>query len=105
MCYQQLVLKQLDLDIYQNEILTIVGANGSGKTTFIKCLVGLIDYQGKIEYQTHLSRIAYLPQDPTTLFIGDTVEKDLLAVEDNVVNVVTMMQNMQIVHFKRLSSI
>ena len=43
--YQQLVLKQLDLDIYQNEILTIVGANGSGKTTFIKCLAGLIDYQ------------------------------------------------------------
>ena len=63
-------------------------------------MAGLIDYQGKIEYQTHLPRIAYLPQDPTTLFIGDTVEKDLLAVEDNVVNVVTMMQNMQIVHLK-----
>lgn len=98
--YQQLVLKQLDLDIYQNEILTLVGANGSGKTTFIKCLAGLIDYRGKITYQTQLSRIAYLPQDPTTLFIGDTVEKDLLAVEDSVVNVDRLMQTMQIVHLK-----
>lgn len=98
--YDKTVLNDLDLDIYQNEILSVVGANGSGKTTLIKCLAGLLDYQGKIKKEAHVEKIAYLPQDPTTLFINETVEKDLMSVENNVVNVVTMMQNMNIVDLK-----
>ena len=98
--YHYQILNQLDVDIYQNEVLTIVGANGSGKSTFIRCLAGLMKYEGKIEKVRHFEKIGYLPQDPTTLFLEDTVEKDLLTVEDNVVNVVTMMQNMNITDLK-----
>ena len=87
--YHYQILNQLDVDIYQNEVLTIVGANGSGKSTFIRCLAGLMKYEGKIEKVRHFEKIGYLPQDPTTLFL-----------EDNVVNVVTMMQNMNITDLK-----
>ena len=45
----KLVLKNLNLNIYKNEILLIVGKSGSGKTTLIKILNKYItDYSGKI---------------------------------------------------------
>lgn len=96
--YEIPVLKQLDLDIYQNEILSIVGANGSGKSTLIKCIAGLLDYQGKIIKEAIINQVAYLPQDPTTLFLKDTVEKDLLSVENNVIGVKTIMKELHISH-------
>lgn len=33
----------------QKKIYSIVGQNGAGKTTLIKCIMGLLDYQGDIE--------------------------------------------------------
>lgn len=38
---KQYVLKNINLSLSTNEILSIVGENGSGKTTFIKLLLGL----------------------------------------------------------------
>ena len=68
----------------------LLGANGSGKSTLMKLLLGQdFAYRGKLllsghalktkqqvrDYQT---KIGYLPQDPTTLFLKDTVLDDLL---------------------------
>ncbi len=39
------VLKGIDLDAYEGEIVGIVGANGSGKTTFFRCICSLTDYE------------------------------------------------------------
>jgi polyether ionophore transport system ATP-binding protein len=38
----QLALKDLDLDVYEGEILGYLGPNGAGKTTTIRLLLGLI---------------------------------------------------------------
>ena len=44
------VLKELNLSIYQNEIVSILGVNGAGKSTLLKCLNKvLVPDSGKIE--------------------------------------------------------
>ncbi|NEZ46347.1 ABC transporter ATP-binding protein [Clostridium niameyense] len=46
---QDYVLKNINLEIKNNEIVAIVGQNGSGKTTLIKILMGFYDdYEGEI---------------------------------------------------------
>ncbi|HHW66221.1 MAG TPA: ABC transporter ATP-binding protein [Epulopiscium sp.] len=44
------VLKNISLNLKGNRIHFIMGKNGSGKTTFIKCLLGLEHYEGTITY-------------------------------------------------------
>ena len=34
----QLVLKGINLDIYENEFVTLLGPSGCGKTTLLRCL-------------------------------------------------------------------
>lgn len=51
----------LDIDeaftIKTNEKLGIVGSNGAGKTTFVKALLGLIPYEGRIKMDISLNDI------------------------------------------------
>ena len=41
-------LNQINLTIPQGEIIGLFGENGAGKTTLMKCILGLLPYQGKI---------------------------------------------------------
>ena len=46
---ENIVLNDIDLKVKPNNVTTIVGPNGSGKTTIIKCILGmLIPKRGKI---------------------------------------------------------
>jgi energy-coupling factor transporter ATP-binding protein EcfA2 len=44
-----LVIKGLSTTIRQGEFISIMGANGAGKSTFLKSLMGLISYNGSIK--------------------------------------------------------
>lgn len=44
-----IAIKDLSLSIKQGEFISIVGANGGGKSTFLKALMGLINYSGNIK--------------------------------------------------------
>lgn len=44
-----LVIKGLSTRIRQGEFISIMGANGAGKSTFLKSLMGLISYSGSIK--------------------------------------------------------
>lgn len=46
---KKLVLNDLSFDIYQGDLVGLVGINGSGKTTLFKCLTGLLQCDGQIE--------------------------------------------------------
>jgi phosphonate transport system ATP-binding protein len=39
------VLHGVDLDVARGELVAVLGANGSGKSTALRCVVGLTDYQ------------------------------------------------------------
>ncbi len=81
------ILKNLSLDIHQNEILTLLGENGSGKTTLLRSILGLIESSGErllIGENMHkrslmeiIRHIAYLPQNPNDLLFADTVLDEL----------------------------
>jgi len=43
------LLEDVSLTIHPNNRIALVGKNGSGKTTFLKCLVGQEDFSGRIE--------------------------------------------------------
>lgn len=66
------VLKDVNFTIEDKSIVGFLGANGAGKTTSIKCLLGLLKYQqGQISIfgEDHLSnkvkrQIGYLPERP-----------------------------------------
>lgn len=98
--HDDVVLKNLDLDIKQNEILSIVGANGSGKSTFLRCIADLVKFQGKITKVGYVDKIGYLPQNPTTLFLSDKVIDDLLAVDESMKSVELQLNNLGISDLK-----
>jgi zinc transport system ATP-binding protein len=61
------VLEDIDLKIFDNDFIGMIGPNGGGKTTLIKAILGIIQPQkGKIYFREDLPRnkrpIGYLPQ-------------------------------------------
>lgn len=73
------ILKNATCDIYEGEILSVFGGNGSGKSTFLSVLSGIYrPYQGKLTFLKKRPVIGFLPQNPTCLFLKDTVNEDFL---------------------------
>ena len=71
------VLENINLDIRKGEFVGIVGLSGAGKTTFVDCLLGLLDYKGEIYIDDTLLNtenirkfrniIGYVPQKTSTI--------------------------------------
>jgi len=77
-------IKNVNLDIYQGEILGIIGANGSGKTTLAKVILGLLTPSKgeiklrnknitKIDTSQRAKSIGYVTQDPMEMFFEISV--------------------------------
>lgn len=66
------VLKGINLDIYQGQIIGYIGPNGAGKSTTVKILLGMVDgFSGVVEVfgedigkgnTAYKSRIGYVPE-------------------------------------------
>ena len=60
-------LEHVDLDIYADDFLGIIGPNGGGKSTLVKAIMGIVPHRGTINFDTSIMRhgkphIGYLPQ-------------------------------------------
>jgi energy-coupling factor transport system ATP-binding protein len=74
------VVKGLSLTVKKGEFLALLGGNGTGKTTTLKLLAGLLKpYRGSVRME---GRVGMLPQNPQTLFVKKTVREDLLELLD-----------------------
>lgn len=61
------VLEDVNLEIFEDDFIGIIGPNGGGKTTLVKVILGLIKpFSGKIKFYSnnhgHKNEIGYLPQ-------------------------------------------
>ncbi|WP_086444602.1 ABC transporter ATP-binding protein [Candidatus Enterococcus lemimoniae] len=76
------ILAGVDLTIAEGEIFSLVGGNGTGKTTLLKVIAGLQScYRGKLQLFAQPAKknqhlVGYLPQEPQMMFIKDSVLED-----------------------------
>jgi len=56
------VIEDLSFDLKEKELLVVLGPNGAGKSTLLKTLLGLIPYQGKIQWRDSV-HIGYVPNE------------------------------------------
>ena len=60
-------LEGVNLDIYEDDFIGIIGPNGGGKSSLVKAIMGAVEYSGEIEISDILRKcnhykIGYMPQ-------------------------------------------
>ena len=64
-------LRGLSLHLESGQMVAVVGPNGAGKSTLLQVLAGLLQAQGRIEWNgRELSRIPYLERGRTLAWVG-----------------------------------
>jgi energy-coupling factor transport system ATP-binding protein len=87
------VLREVDLHITEGELALVVGATGTGKSTLLRCVNGLVPHfsggtlSGRVlvdgrDTRTHRPRdladvVGIVGQNPSAAFVTDTVEEEL----------------------------
>ncbi|WP_341323214.1 energy-coupling factor transporter ATPase [Solibacillus sp. FSL H8-0523] len=87
------ILRNFNINVRTNDFFTIIGGNGSGKSTALNVLAGLEKpYRGEVfingkklksyrNDELYRNILAYLPQDPKILFTEKTAQKELEVVQ------------------------
>jgi len=117
----QPILTDVSLDIHPGESIVIMGHNGSGKTTFARCLNGLLTpTSGRVlvdDFDTskeeHIPgvrrRVGMVFQNPDNQIVSTTVERELafglenLGIEyDNMHEIVNdMLEKFNLLHYRK----
>lgn len=91
------ILNNISLDLQKGEILNLLGANGTGKTTLLRLIIGTLkpqsgsifingeEIKGKSVAEI-CQNVGYLPQDPNSLLFADHVIDELISTLRNRTN-------------------
>jgi len=91
------ILKDIDLEVEEREIIALIGRNGSGKTTLVKLISGLSEVQeGKIKIFDNVidssnkvppyelgEKIGYVFQNPNHQIFENTLEEEIMFATKN----------------------
>lgn len=79
-----IALKHVSFQVPSGEIAVLLGPNGAGKSTAIKCIAGLVRYEGEVYIEEHLNKdldakksFGYVPEIPA-MFPLLTVREHLI---------------------------
>ncbi|MDX8548787.1 ABC transporter ATP-binding protein [Methanospirillum sp. J.3.6.1-F.2.7.3] len=83
------VFKDISFSLHSGDIFCIIGPNGTGKSTLMKCMIDILEYQNgvamidgtdirKIDRKTLAKRIAYVPQGYQVAFPYSVLEYVLM---------------------------
>ena len=72
------LFQKLDITIEAGEKVAIIGPNGIGKTTLLRCLAGNLKQSAGTVKWAEKARLGYWPQDPVDEFKGDESLADWL---------------------------
>ena len=91
------ILRGTDVTLREGELLCLLGGNGAGKTTLMQALAGFRKpYRGKVKLAKG-QRLCMLPQNARSLFVADTVEKELLdSAEQDKAKAVQMAERLEL---------
>lgn len=98
----QIIFDHLNLEIKESSFYTISGSSGCGKTTLLKILLGLLEYNGKItidgidlnfkNVRDIRKKIGIVFENPDTSFLADTPLEEL----ENILENFDMVESSQI---------
>ena len=75
--FDEILFKNIDIDIKKQERIALVGDNGVGKTTLFKTILDQLNaYQGKIKFGSKVD-IAYYDQEHSTLAMDKTIFNEI----------------------------
>ena len=63
----KVILRNVNIDINKGGIIGVVGKNGQGKTTFLKCILGNLKYKGAMIFNNvklKINDVAWCPTQP-----------------------------------------
>lgn len=102
------VLRGLNLKVERNQLYCLLGGNGTGKSTTLKIIAGILKGQ-RGTVTADRDKLSMLPQNPQALFTEITAEEELmealyyvkLPVEEKLRRVEDMLALMEIAHLRK----
>ncbi len=79
---ETLAIDNINLDVYENEFISVVGSSGCGKSTLLSILANLEDKsEGSIKYKKENLRIGYMLQKDSLLPWRNILDNCLIGLE------------------------